>query len=48
VDFFDRFALYTQAVGLQDVAAAWDLAHLPMNNDDHYKLASILGGWSKP
>lgn len=45
MDFFDRFALYTQAVGLEDVAVAWDLAHLPMGDIEHFDLASKLGGW---
>jgi hypothetical protein len=46
MDFFDRFALYTQAVGLEDVAVAWDLANVPLSNEKHYELASVLGGWA--
>lgn len=45
MDFFDRLALYTEAVGVEAVAVAWDFASTHMSDEEHFGLASTLGGW---
>ena len=45
MDFFDRLALYTEAVGVDNVAVAWDFASSAMSDEQHFGLASSLGGW---
>ena len=45
MDFFDRLALYTEAVGVEHVAVAWDFASTSMSDDEHFGFASTLGGW---
>lgn len=47
MDFFDRLALHTEAVGVEAVAVAWDLASLHMTDEEHFGLAETLGGWSE-
>lgn len=45
MDIFDRFSLYAQAIGLEYIGAAWDLAQTHLDDENHFKLASLLGKW---
>jgi hypothetical protein len=45
MDFFDRLALHTEAVGVENVAVAWDLANTPLSDEQHFEVASLFGGW---
>lgn len=42
MQFWDRLALYVEAVGLDNAAVAWDLAHADMPDDDHLGFALML------
>ena len=42
MQFWDRLALYVEAVGLDNAAVAWDLAHTDMADDDHMEFALML------
>lgn len=42
--FWQRLDMYVQVTGHTHVAAAWDLARLPLGSDEHRELAGWLAG----
>ncbi len=42
--FWDKLGMYLDAVGVSDAGTAWDLAGVPMSDNDHRDFALTLVG----
>ena len=42
MNFWDKLTMYVDALGVQNCGVAWDLARVPLKDEDHSDLVNRL------